>query len=350
MPAHAEDLRVATFAADFSREGPGLLLRDILSGDDPQVIAATAAITVIAPDIVVLTRFDWDYGGAALDALAESLADQGLIYGHRFTAQPNSGMATGLDLDGDGRLGRARDAMGYGRFAGEGGLAILSRWQIDVNAVRDLTPLLWRDLPGAVLPTTASAEPFPSAEVHAMLRLSSVAHWVVPVAAPGGTVNLMVWSATPPVFDGPEDMNGLRARDELRLWQVLMDGGLGAVPEGAFVIAGNSNLDPEDGDGDTAAMTAFLADRRWQDPRPASAGGALAADAGHMGDPALDTADWPDGAPGNLRVSYVLPSSDWTVTGAGVFWPAPDDPAAALLGEDGLAAGPHRLVWVDLQR
>jgi hypothetical protein len=64
----------------------------------------------------------------------------------------------------------------------------------------------------------------------------------------------------------------------------------------------------------------------------------------------LDTADWPDDRPGNLRVSYVLPSRDWTVIDAGVYWPAPDSAAAAIIGPDGLAAGPHRLVWVDIVR
>lgn len=77
-------------------------------------------------------------------------------------------------------------------------------------------------------------------------------------------------------------------------------------------------------------------------------GGRAAADSAHRGDPARDTADWSDEGPGNLRVSYVVPSAALSVVGGGVFWPAPDDPLFALLGEDGLAAGPHRLVWVDI--
>ena len=42
------------------------------------------------------------------------------------------------------------------------------------------------------------------------------------------------------------------------------------------------------------------------------------------------------------------PLCDWTVIDAGVYWPAPDSTAAAIMGPDGLAAGPHRLVWVDI--
>ena len=48
--------------------------------------------------------------------------------------------------------------------------------------------------------------------------------------------------------------------------------------------------------------------------------------------------------PGNLRVDYVLPSATLAVSGAGVFWPAPGDPAAGVAA----TASRHRLVWVDI--
>jgi hypothetical protein len=162
--------------------------------------------------------------------------------------------------------------------------------------------------------------------------------------------DILAFAATPPVFDGPEDRNGLRNADEVAFWGHFLNGELGEGPTRDFVIMGNANLDPADGDGLSGSIRDLLADPRLQDPTPRSEGGRLAADAGQVGDPALDTTDWPDGAPGNLRVSYILPSSTWRVTDAGVFWPDPDTPDAALLGPDGLAAGPHRLVWVDVSR
>ena len=333
-------MRVALYSAPLSRDGPGLLLADILDGEDPQIAAVTAILAEVAPDLLLLTDFDYDHGGLALDAFAGALGAAGLDLPHRFAERPNSGLATGRDLDGNGRTGEPRDAQGYGRFAGDGGMAVLSAWPLEL--AEDWTGLLWRDLPGAQLPEGFTAE-----EVQ---RLSSVAHWKVSAALPGGKVSLLAWSATPPVFDGPEDRNGLRNADEAQLWSLYLDGELGARPEGPLILMGNANLDPVDGEGRRAAIEALLAHPRLTDPRPASRGGAAAADADHAGDPALDTVDWPDGRPGNLRVGYILPSRDWTVTGAGVFWPAPDDPSAALLGEDGLAAGPHRVVWVDLAR
>lgn len=298
----------------------------------------------LAPDILLLTDFDHDAGGAALSAFAEAAGG----YPHRFALAPNAGRATDLDLDGDGRRGTARDAQGYGRFAGDGGMALLSRWPLAVGEVQDFTGLLWRDLPGATLPRTDDGRPFPGEAAQAVQRLSSTGHWVVPVEAPGGRLTVLAFAATPPVFDGPEDRNGLRARDELRFWRVWLDGDLGPAVAERFVLLGRSNIDPVDGDGDSGAMAALLGDSRLQDPRPASRGGARAADPAHLGDPALDTADWAADGAGNLRVHYVLPSADREVTGAGVFWPAPGEPGADLLGEDGQAAGPHRLVWVDI--
>ena len=345
--AMAETLRVATFAAPLTRDGPGLLLQDLLGQDDPQIAATLAAIHVAAPDILVLTQFDHDADLAALSAFADRLAAGGTALPHLFSARPNSGMATALDLDGDGTAGQPRDAQGYGRFAGAGGIAVLARWPIDTGAIRDFSALLWRELPGASLPVSDGL-PFPSEEAQEVQRLSSTAHWVVPVEAPGGLIELLVWSATPPVFDGPEDRNGLRNRDELRLWTALLDGALGVAPGPHFVIAGNSNLDPSDGDGFTAAMAAFLADPRITDPVPQGEGGRAAADPDHLGDPATDNADW-DG-PGNLRVSYVLPAAAWKVTDAGVLWPAADDPSAPLTPQDLAAAGPHRLVWAEISR
>jgi len=340
LPAFTEPYRIATYAAPLSRDGPGLLLRDIDKGEDPQIAAIIAVIRQTAPDILLLTDFDYDYGGAALAAFSRAIADAGHPMPYVFARLPNTGLATGLDHDGDGRLGDARDNQGYGRFAGDGGMAVLSRFPIDTDGVRNFSDLLWRDIPGATLPPMAD-------QVRAVQRLSETAHWVVPIRpANGPPITLLAYSATAPVFDGPEDRNGLRNRDETRFWMQFLDGTWGPPPEGRFAIIGNANLDPVDGEGFRDTMSELLNDPRVQDPKPASLGAVAAADPAHRGDPALDTVDWRSDGPGNLRVSYVIPSADWQIIGAGVYWPAPGD--ESLLGSDGLAAGAHRLVWVDV--
>ena len=320
------------------------MLRDILGQEDAQIAAIAAILDEVSPDILLLTDFDFDAKHAALTAFSDQLAAP---YPYGFSARPNGGVQTGLDVDGDGRTGDAHDALGYGRFLGDGGMAILSRYPIEELGVTDLTGLLWRDVPNATLPMLTGA-PFPSEDVHQVLPVSSASHWIVPIAVGNETLNLLAYSATAPVFDGPEDFNGLRNRDELRIWESVLDGQLGDVPENPILI-GNVNAEPFDGEGLRDGITGVLLRPDLQDPQPKSAGGAAAANPDHRGDPALDTADWNDDGPGNLRVSYILPSANLIVAGAGVFWPAPDQPLADLLGGDGLAAGPHRLVWVDLQ-
>ncbi|HCP81413.1 MAG TPA: endonuclease [Octadecabacter sp.] len=338
-----EPVRIATFAAPLSRDGPGLLLRDLVANEDPQIGATIAIVNRVNPDVLLLTDFDYDASGVGMAAFSDGLR---VPYEYQYSARPNAGVQTGLDVDGNGYTGDARDALGYGRFLGDGGMALFSRYPILTKDITDLTYLLWRAVPERELPTLNGTS-FPSETVLDVLPVSSSGHWVVPIDINGAVITLFAYSATAPVFDGPEDFNGLRNRDELRVWEAVLNGSL-QVDFSSPVLIGNVNADPFDGEGIRAGIANVLAHPSLQDPMPESDGAAIAADGGHVGNPAFDTADWSVDGPGNLRVSYVLPSRELTITGAGVFWPAPDDQAAELLGSDGLAAGPHHLVWVDV--
>lgn len=324
--AQAETLRIASYNTELGRDGPGLLLRDIRRGD-AQVHAVIQVLTETRPDIVALQGIDWDLEGLALAALAEMLGENGLDYPYSFAAKPNSGLETDLDLDGDGQTSGPGDAQGWGRFTGHDGLAVLSRYPILAEKVQSYSEMLWRDLPGATLPSVEGA-PFPSAQAQAIQRLSSTAHWVIPIETPGGPVQIMTFHASPPVFDGPEDRNGLRNRDEVRFWSQLMDGKLGPAPSGRFIIAGDANLDPNRGEGRTEAIRSLLAHPQLQDPAPTDPEGSGA------------TVFWK--GVGEMRVDYVLPSTDWQVQDTGVYWPASSARAVAD------TASRHRLVWVDL--
>ena len=152
------------------RDGPGLLLRDILNEDDPQIIAIREVVSAIDADILVLQGIDYDYDLVALKALRDFISDSGPIYPHLFANSPNSGLQTGLDLDGNGRMNEARDGQGYGKFFGQGAMAILSRYPIDEERVRDFSTMLWRDVPGARLPVVDDV-PFPSEDAQAIQRL-----------------------------------------------------------------------------------------------------------------------------------------------------------------------------------
>lgn len=297
-----------------------------MTGKDGQVAAAVQVLVALDADVLLLTGFDHDAGLAALDAFRDALAKGGAAYGYRFALNPNTGVPTGLDIDGNGRLGEARDAQGWGRFRGAGGMAILSRLPVDVAGVRDFSAMLWRDLPDAQLPAGMA-----DADL-AGQRLSTTGHWDVPLVLPDGqALHLLAWHATPPVFDGPEDRNGRRNHDEAAFWLAYLDGRIGVAPPARFVLLGDANLDPVKGDGRPAALMALLQDARLADP---------------VG--ARDTVDY--GPPlGGLRLDYVLPAAGLAVTGSGVFRPGPlegplDGPLQAALA----AASRHWPVWVDL--
>ncbi|NUB46369.1 endonuclease/exonuclease/phosphatase family protein [Fertoebacter nigrum] len=326
--ALADTLRIATYTTELARRGPGLLLRDIRRGDDPQVLAVLAMIKAVDADAILLTGIDYDHDLLALHALADALASGGQDYPHRFALRPNTGMATGLDMDGDGRRGGARDAQGYGRFAGAGGMALLSRLPVDLAALQDYSGLLWRDLPGADLPAEMAAD------VRAVQRLSTTAHWEVPLILPDGSrLRLLAWHATPPVFDGPEDRNGRRNHDEAAFWLRLLGGQMAQPPPAPpFVLLGNANLDLHAGQGRTAAMASLLAHPALRDPLPQGADGPATADYSAR-----------DG-PGKLRVDYVLPSVDLRITAAGVLRPAPGTALAATAS----TASRHAPVWADI--
>ncbi len=333
-----------------SRDGPGLLLRDILSGKAGDVERGLKVIDRVDPDILLLTNFDYDLDLGAARAFSDRLARP---YPYIFAFRPNAGMDSGVDLDGDGRLGRAGDAVGYGKFSGNGGMVLLSRFPIDDRAAIDLTGMKWADLPGNRM-TVQERATFGDS-----LPLSSIGHWIVPVrTGPDAVLTLLLWHAGTPAFGGPDGWNTRRNADENAIWLHLLDGALPvAPPTGDYVLIGTANLDPFDGQGDHAVIGELLAHPALKDPEPTSAGAVIAAreqgadNDRHRGDPTHDTADWRDqGGPGNLRVQYILPAATLDVVTAGVFWPGPDDPDARLLAGRDASVSWHGLVWTDIGR
>lgn len=318
-------MRIASYHTGLSARGPGLILRDILRLDE--VPAATVEVMLAADaDVIALQDFDYDATGAALGALADALRDRGLDYPYELVLRPNSGRPTGIDLDGDGRRDGPRDAHGYGRFSGDGGMALLSRYPL--GAVRDFTDFLWQDLPENSASGVTPAEALP------VLRLHGVAAWDVEVLAPSGPFNILTSHASAPVFDGPEDRNGLRNADELRFWQLYLEGWPvdGSPFRGRdFALMGTFNIDPDRGEGRREVLVRLLEHPLLQDPTPESGYGSA-------------TADWDDPTPGDLRVDYVLPSRSLIVRDAGVIWPE-----SGPLSDAVVQASDHRLVWVDVE-
>ena len=394
--ASAKPIRFATFNAALSKDAPGTLLATMRAPDDPQARAVAEIIQRVRPDVLLLQEFDhggdYDPDGEALTLFQQNylgVAQNGgepIRYPHIYLAPSNTGLPTGVDLNGDGLVAPcsgaevgtdayAADCHGWGRFPGQYAFVILSKYPIDRANIRTFQTLLWKDLPGNHLPADHYSEAAKN-----VLRLSSKNHVDVPIRVGDKTVHVLAAHPTPPTFDGSDERNGRRNFDEITLLsrqilapfesvRHLSDGGTAPNLAGPyFVVMGDLNADPNDGDSLAGAVNQLLDDPRVQTrvtPKsiggPAVAARQRGANAAHRTDPATDTADWDDDprtGSGNLRVDYVLPSSNVGVSAdsfGGVFWPAPDSPLYSgrlrprpFRLETVERASDHRLVWLDV--
>lgn len=297
----AGTLRIATWNLDLSRDGPGLLVQAIASGKDAEVSVLLDGLTTLKPDVVLLTRIDHDLRLVAIGALQKRLAHMGAPYPFVYAPPSNRGLATGVDLDGDGRLNGYDDAQGYGRFTGDGGMAILSRYPI--KPIEDFSGFLWRDLPETRLKDVPE-------DVKGVQRLSSSGHWQIKVEG----LTLLAWSAGPAVF-GKGLRNANRNHDEARFWQALLQDQLPfKPPQKAFLLIGQSNREASD-------PQALALHDLQNDPR--------------LGPPFAPPTRHIKGQPQAL--SWLQPSRDLLIRDQG-FFPSGD-----------LPRGMDRMLWIDVE-
>jgi endonuclease/exonuclease/phosphatase family metal-dependent hydrolase len=360
-------VRFATFNCSLYRDASGKLVGDLRKPNQPALKKVAEIIQRVNPDVLLLNEFDYDPSGEAARLLRENYLEQSqggqapVRYPHAFAAESNTGVDSGFDLNRDGKTGTPDDAFGFGRHPGQYGMLVLSKYPIDEVQLRTFQKFLWKDMPGALLPNDPkTSQPWYDEATTAGFRLSSKSHWDVPLKIGERTVHFLVCHPTPPVFDGAEDRNGARNHDEIRFWADYVSGADfiyddsgkrgGLKPDDLFVIAGDLNADPQDGDSRDRPTVRLLEHPRIQDPQPKSVGGVEQAEkqaqmnAKHQGDPALDTGDFGDRNVGNLRIDYVLPCRELSVESSGVFWPAADQAEFKLVD-----CSDHRLVWVDLK-
>ncbi|AFY47640.1 3-phytase (myo-inositol-hexaphosphate 3-phosphohydrolase) [Nostoc sp. PCC 7524] len=372
-------IRFSQFNASLNRNTEGQLVSDLSTPNNAQAKAVAEIIQRTNPDVLLINEFDY----VASDPLEPvQLFQQNYLavsqngatpvnYPYVYIAPSNTGIASGFDLDNNGSVGGGNDAFGFGNFPGQFGMLLLSKYPIDTANVRTFQNFLWKDMPDSLLPTIqtpGSDVPWYSPEEQAILRLSSKSHWDVPIKVNGQTIHVLVSHPTPPVFDGAEDRNGKRNHDEIRFWADYITPGQGdyiyddagntggLVAGSSFVIMGDQNADPYDGDSYDKAILQLL-----QNPGintnaiPTSPGAPQqavlqgGANTNHKGNPAFDTADFADTTPGNLRADYVLPSTDLQIINSAVFWPENTAPEFAPVGNFPFPSSDHRLVWVDVE-
>jgi len=164
-------------------------------------------------------------------------------------------------------------------------------------------------MPDAAL-LTAKGKPWYSDEELEVFRLSSKTMMDVPVRTPAGeTVHMICAHPTPPVFDGKEDRNGKRNHDEIRLIADYIGGEAYIYDDtddrtpfpadSLFVILGDMNADPDEGDSYNNPIMQLLGHDRVVTLLAPSSTSPERIEGGLSHD---DTSSF------GLRVDYVLPS------------------------------------------
>ena len=389
------DARFSTFNASLNRNLEGQLTQHLSTPTNQQARNVAETIQRYRPDVLLINEFDYwtEDPQVPVDLFRTNylqVSQNGaapIFYPYSYIAASNTGIPSGKDLNNFGGVvttplapGYGDDSFGFGEFPGKFAMVVYSKYPIDTAAVRTFQLFRWKDMPGNLIPT-----PFYSPDEVEILRLSSKSHWDVPIRIGKKTVHFLVSHPTPPVFDGAEDRNGRRNNDEIRFWAdyitpgasgyIYDDEGVrgGLKPGELFVIAGDQNSDPLDGDSIPGSIQQLL-DHPLVNTKvtPSSLGAVWASNVQknlnltHRSPAMFDTADFcdtpafpPCSGPGNLRADYVLPRRNMQIVDAGVFWPSLDpahaDPLAAfarLVDLTGLGfpapTSDHRAVWVDV--
>ncbi|MDZ7949776.1 phytase [Nostoc sp. DedQUE09] len=375
-------IRFSQFNASLNRNANGQLVSDLSTPGNAQAKAVAEIIQRNNPDVLLINEFDYSPEAVQLfrqNYLAVSQNGTTPVdYPYFYIAPSNTGIASRFDLNNNGAVvttpgatGYGDDAFGFGNFPGQYGMLLLSKYPIDTANIRTFQNFLWKDMPNALLPddpTTPQPNDWYSQEELAVLRLSSKSHWDIPIQVNGEIIHILASHPTPPTFDGTEDRNGKRNHDEIRFWADYITPGngnyiyddkgkTGGIAAGSsFVIVGDQNADPLDGDSFDNAIRQLL-----QNPNintniiPTSLGARQQADlqaganTSQKGNPSFDTADFADNTPGNLRTDYVLPSANLKIANSGVFWPLNTDSTFPLVGTFPFPSSDHRLVFTDVQ-
>ncbi len=229
--AGADDLRVATFSAGLSRSAPGLLASELSAPGSVQGERVAETVQRAAPDVVLLTDFDVDSGDEAAQSFRTNYlaigtgGQEGIDYPYVYTSEVNNGVDTGADLDDDGVIGGPGDSFGPGEFAGQHGMVLFSRHPLDTEGIRTFRDLRWDTMPGNAIPDGQY-----TALERSVLRLSSTAHWDIPVKVGDRTVHILAAQSTDP-GSGTTDVQ--RHHDEMRFWADYVSGDAGYLKDDA---------------------------------------------------------------------------------------------------------------------
>lgn len=347
-------VRIASYNTALSRSSEGDLLNALTSGCDKQVLATVALLQHIRPDIILLNEIDFDPSGRIVTLLQQALChankDQNLDLPYAYSQAVNTGMPSGRDFDKDGIIAsdKGADALGFGVFPGQYGMLLLSRFPIDTVVTRTFQSFLWKDMPTPCLPKNSRGDSWFDTEDLSILPLSSKSHWDVAVDVYGKKLRCLCSHPTPPVFDGKEKRNACRNHDEIRFWTDYLSGEpyfyddqgrTGGIDQDDFVLLGDLNASPTEGDSCRQAIVNLLNHPKVAHlPFPESEGGIEHSSQIEKNISKCHTAVW------RMQADYVRVSQTLLPLNQAVFWPKKASQEATLLKN----TSDHRLVYLDL--
>ena len=258
-------------------------------------------------------------------------------------------------------------------------MVFLSKFPIVEDQVRTFQYFRWVDMPAGYLPPDPQdtsgdgSNSYYNEDERAIFRLSSKSHWDIPVDLGDGEIlHCLCSHPTPPVFDDGTateypstevaDWNGYRNHDEIRFWADYIDpdkstyiyddreweAAGSTVPEspsggltsdcGRFVVLGDQNADPVDGDATLDPILLLLENPLINSESPPSSQGAL--ENAPTGNSNRETKTSTFG----LRADYALPSVEGiNVMSTFMFWPESTDLEAPYV-----ASSDHHMVGFDM--
>lgn len=369
----AVTLRVATL------EVGSIPTRELLRDDSPRLRRIAEIIQRIRPNVLLLSGIAYDTPGGPDVKDGDEPGRNGQRLSDLYLAHPqaeglaplkfksymapvNSGMASGMDLDHDGRIvtafpplgstspNAAADAAAYsgdcwgpGVYPGQLGMALLvdERLAIQADKARTFRKMPWDYMLGSLIPSGEKGKCWYADNERLLARLSSTSHWDVPVALPNGAViHFLCSRPVTPTGEGPPRFASRRNHDEIRFWADYI--------EDAGYIVDDANAP---GGLDSGVSFVVLGDLgRAPDPKAADSdviGTALfgARGVNHQVTPTADveiSGLSPDATTlRNLRSDYVLPSKDLGIAAAGVWRHPPEGPDPTFPSD-------HFPVWMEL--
>ncbi|MRI31782.1 succinyl-CoA synthetase subunit alpha [Endozoicomonas sp. OPT23] len=357
------------------------------------------------PDILVMAEFNNKGTGSNNDALTNfrdnylSLTQNSDVgsfsYTHIKNVSTNTGLLSPFDLDNKGGTpALPGDGWGFGFYHGQYAFAVASNYSF--TDYKSFQTFKWLAMPGAENPVIDlcngperipegknCGDPWYSDSAWEQFRVSSKNHidLAIEVPAQGSStlkkIHMLVSHPTPPVFDESARRNYKRNSAEIKFWDdyIKAKDYFAPDPKGTngsttdekgglkqgdyFVVAGDLNADPYEGDGDRQTILGLL--ENPQVNTAVTTGSLIPTSKGaqeylsssvckrncqrNNGDTITSTS--------GLRLDHVIPSANLTVMRSGVFWPATGEPGRDLVDDPKLGQGKgvssdHRLVWVDL--